>query len=65
MYLNFVAIDGVIKNQINTQEDATLKGKKWIYIYYEDGGRGVVDSGEFLPLFSSRFSFPSGSYLNT
>jgi hypothetical protein len=28
MYWNFVAIDGVIKNQINTQEDATLKGKK-------------------------------------
>jgi hypothetical protein len=28
MYWNFVAIDGVIENQINTQQDATLKGKK-------------------------------------
>jgi hypothetical protein len=28
MYWNFVAIDGVIKNQINMQQDATLKGKK-------------------------------------
>jgi hypothetical protein len=27
MYWNFVAIDGVKKNQINTQQDATLKGK--------------------------------------
>jgi hypothetical protein len=27
MYWNFVAIDGVIKNQLNTQQDATLKGK--------------------------------------
>jgi hypothetical protein len=27
MYWNFVAIDGIIKNQINTQQDATLKGK--------------------------------------
>jgi hypothetical protein len=26
MYWNFVAIDGVIKNQINKQQDATLKG---------------------------------------
>jgi hypothetical protein len=26
MYLNFVAIDGIIKNQINTQQDATPKG---------------------------------------
>jgi hypothetical protein len=27
MYWNFVAIDGVIKNQINIQQDATLIGK--------------------------------------
>jgi hypothetical protein len=26
MYWNFDAIDGVIKNQINTQQDATLEG---------------------------------------
>jgi hypothetical protein len=26
MYCNFVAIDGVIKKQKNTQQDATLKG---------------------------------------
>jgi hypothetical protein len=32
MYSNFVAIDGVIKNQINTQQDATLKGKKKKFI---------------------------------
>jgi hypothetical protein len=29
MYWNIVAIDGVIKNQLdNTQQDATLEGKK-------------------------------------
>jgi hypothetical protein len=28
MYWNFVAIDGVIKNQINKQQDETLKVKK-------------------------------------
>jgi hypothetical protein len=27
MYWNFVAIDGVIKNQLDAQQDATPKGK--------------------------------------
>jgi hypothetical protein len=29
MYWNFVAIDGVVKNQINTLQGATLKGKSF------------------------------------
>jgi hypothetical protein len=27
-YWNFVAIDGIIRNQLDAQQDATLKGKK-------------------------------------
>jgi hypothetical protein len=37
MYWNFVAIDGVIKNQINTQQDATLKGKH----YYANNNKQI------------------------
>jgi hypothetical protein len=45
MYWNFVAIDGVIKNQLDTQQDATPKGKN-----HNDGSNFRVTSYTFGPL---------------
>jgi hypothetical protein len=42
MYWNFVAIDGVIKNQINMQQDATLKGKNIEIIYQQILNEGTT-----------------------
>jgi hypothetical protein len=50
MYWNFVAIDGVKKNQINTQQDATLKGKQHKYIYTTSGNLTHEDSLLSRPL---------------
>jgi hypothetical protein len=47
MYWNFVAIDGVIKNQINTQLYATLKGKESVDLKigdYEMGFRLIMST---------------------
>jgi hypothetical protein len=52
--LKLVAIDGVIKNQINTQQDTTPKGKRKVYLLY------AVQTGTWAHLMKTGGSFPRG-----